>query len=383
MLLKSFVRLSDDLLVSKHGDRVRNLLWRPSVVVAGIYLVFLTILTLIHHYSIIDYVHIGTFFSHHDPHGTIGYDGQYFYFMARDPWHAYQYMDNAPYRYQRIVYGLLVYVLSLGKESLIPFILLLVNFLSIVLSVEIVARLLARRRLSPWFGLAIGLYFGQATALIFDTTEPLAIAFLCIGLWYLEKERITLSALFMGLAALSRETTILFPLVYMISFFWQRRWSDALRFLVLAILPMVAWYVAIWVIFGKTGLTYAPAFEYIPFGGIFALFWYQPYFWTLIGLMFIPTVVGWFFALREALHQRWRNSAFFIWVLNLTLVTCMSVLSYVEYVSSGRISTTLVLAALLYAWYSENGTMLRLAQFYALTFPFYAIGVMFIRFVPT
>jgi hypothetical protein len=292
-------------------------------------------------------------------------------------------MDNAPYRYQRIVYGLLVYVLSLGKESLVPFVLLLVNFCAIVLSVEIVARLLARRKLSSWFSLAIGLYFGQATALIFDTTEPLAIALLCVGLWYLEKEYITCSALFMGLAALSRETTILFPLVYTISFFWRRRWSDMMRFLILAILPMVAWYVAIWVIFGRTGLTYAPAFEFIPFGGIFALFSYQPYFWTLIGLMFIPTVVGCFFALREALHQHWRNSAFFIWVLNLILVSCMSVLSYVEYVSSGRISTTLILATFLYAWYCENRTMLRLAQFYTLTFPFYAVGVMFIRFVST
>jgi hypothetical protein len=187
----------------------------------------------------------------------------------------------------------------------------------------------------------------------------------------------------MGLAALSRETTILFPLVYTVFFLWQQRWSDMVRFVILAILPMFTWYAAIWVIFGRTGLTYAPAFEYIPFGGIFALFSYQPYFWTLIGLMFVPTVAGWFFALREALHERWRNSAFFIWVLNLALVTFMSVLSYVEYVSSGRISTTLVLGTLLYAWYSGNRTILQFTRFYTLTFPFYAGVVMFIRFVPT
>ena len=183
-MLKEIVRLSGASLVSNSGNRAYKALWRPSIVVAAIYLLFLTLLTLIHHYSMIDYVHIGTFFSRHDPHGTIGYDGQFYYFMARDPWHAYQYMDNAPYRYQRIVYSLLVYVVSLGQESLVPFMLLLVNFLSIVLSVEIVARLLAKRKLSPWFSLAIGLYFGQATALIFDTTEPLTIAFLCLGLWY-------------------------------------------------------------------------------------------------------------------------------------------------------------------------------------------------------
>jgi hypothetical protein len=382
-MLKEIVRLSGAPLVPKAGKRACNVLWRPSIVIAGIYLLFITLLTLIHHYSIIDYVHIGTFFAHHKPHGTIGYDGQFYYFMARDPWHAYQYMDNAPYRYQRIVYSLLVYVVSLGQESLIPFMLLLVNFLSLVLSVEIVARLLAKRNLSPWFSLPIGLYFGQATALIFDTTEPLTIALLCIGLWYLERKHITTSAVFMGLAALSRETAMLFPLVYAISFFWQRRWLDMVRFFILAILPMFAWYMAIWVIFGQTGLTYAPAFEYIPFGGIFAFFSHQSYFWSLIGLMFIPTVGGWFFVLREVLHQHWRNSAFFVWVLNLILVTFMSMLSYQEYVSSGRISTSLILATLLYAWYSENRVILRVAQYYILTFPFYALGVMLARFVPT
>ena len=383
IVLKGVVRSASGLVVLKSVNRVYNVLGRPSVVVAGIYLIFITLLTLIHHYSMIDYVHIGTLFARRDPHGTIGYDGQFYYFLARDPWHAHQYMDNAPYRYQRIVYGLLVYIVSLGQASLIPFLLLFVNFLSIVLSVEIVARLLAQRNLSPWFSLPLGLYFGQATAFIFDTTEPLTIALLCIGLWYLERKRITTSAVFMGLAALSRETAILFPLVYAISFLWQQRWLDVARFLVLAILPMFVWYVVIWVIFGQTGLTYAPAFEPIPFGGIFAFLSSPLYFWSLIGLMFIPTVGGWFFVLREVFYQHWGNSAFFIWGLNLILVTFMSVLSYQEYVSSGRISTTLILATLLYAWSSANRTLLRVAQYYALTFPFYAIGVMLIRFVPT
>ncbi len=378
-MLKGLVRSSDPLPAPNFGDRIYKLFWRPSTVVAGVYLVFLTYFTFSHHYQLIDYVHIGTLFSLHNPHGTNGYDGQFYYYIARDPWHAYQHMDSAPYRYQRIFYGLVVHVLSLGKESLIPFTLLFVNFISIVLSVEIVASLLARRNISPWYSLALGFYFGQTTALLFDTAEPLAILLLCAGLWCLEDEHVTFAAVFMGLAALTRETTILFPLVYMFAFLWQRRWLDTVRFFVLAISPLIAWYIVVWIIFGQLGAAAAPAFERIPFGGIFAYFSDYRYFWSLIALMFIPTVWGWLFVGRELLQRNWRNIAFFIWVLNLILVTFLSSASYEDYVSCGRISTTLILATFLYAWSSKDKKLLWLAPYYILTVPLYIIGLRLIH----
>lgn len=378
-MLREISRSSDMPSAPNFSNRVYKLLWRPSVVVACAYLVFLAYFTLSHHYQLIDYVHIGTRLSLHNPHGTNGYDGQLYYYIARDPLHAYQYLDNPPYRYQRILYGLVVYVLSLGNVSLIPFAMLFVNFLSIVLSVEIVSRLLARRNLSPWFSLALGFYFGQTAALLFDTAEPLAILLLCAGLWCLEDEHVTAAAIFMGLAALTRETTILFPLIYTIAFLWQRRWSGALRFLVLAILPLVAWYIIIWIIFGKLGAAAAPPFEHIPFGGIFAYFSQYRYFWSLVALILIPTIGGWVFAGREAFRQNWRNSAFFIWVLNLILVTFLSATSYEDYVSCGRISTTLILATFLYAWSSKDKRILWATQYYLLTVPLYVIGLRLIH----
>src|SRR6185437_14839453 len=107
--------------------------------------------------------HLGTIWANHDPAGTWGYDGQFYYQIAHSPLHAGQYMDNAPFRYQHIFYPLVVGVLCLGQVALIPFMLLLVNILSVVLSVELLARLLAKAGFSPWFALALGLYFGQGT----------------------------------------------------------------------------------------------------------------------------------------------------------------------------------------------------------------------------
>jgi hypothetical protein len=378
-VLKEMRRSSNRPSAPSFNHRLYNLLWRPSLVVAVAYLLFLAFFTTSHHYQLFDYVHIGTRFSLHDPHGTNGYDGQFYYYIARDPLHAYRYMDSAPYRYQRILYGIVIYVLSLGNASLIPFLMLFVNFLSIVLSVEIVSRLLARRNLSPWFSLALAFYFGQTAALLFDTAEPFAILLLCAGLWRLDEENVTLAAIFMGLAALTRETTIFFPLVYLFAFLWQRRWWDAIRFLVLAILPLVAWYIVIWIIFGQLGAAAAPAFERIPFAGIFAYLSQYRYFLSLVALILIPTAGGWLYAVREIFRQRWRSSVFFIWVLNLILVTFMSATSYEDYVSCGRISTTLILATLLYAWSNKDRWLLRASQYYLLTVPLYVIGLRLIH----
>ncbi len=355
---------------------------RPSLCVGLIYIIFFIAVTLLHHYTAMSYVHLGTRFALHIPTANPGYDGQFYYQIARDPLHAAQFLDKPPYRYQRIVYALLVFVLSAGQTTLVPYMLLLVNFVSIVVSVEIVARLLSKYGLSPWFSLAVGLYFGQMAALFFDTTEPFTYALVCLGLLLIEKEYITAAALSMGLAALSRDTAILFPLGYTLFFLFQRQWDNAIRFIMLAFLPLLLWYGILWRIFGETGVKYAPPFEHIPFAGLFIFFPEQKLFWQLFVIMFVPTVVGWLFAALEILRRRW-SSVLVIWVLHLTLVTFMAPDSYREFVSSGRLSTGLVLAVLLYGWQIRNKTLLWISQFYTLTFVFYAYLILTTRFAPT
>src|SRR5690242_20551009 len=53
------------------------------------------------------FVHIGTYFTQHDPNGTRGYDGQFYYYTAMDPLNAASLMDNATFRLQRVFYPLL------------------------------------------------------------------------------------------------------------------------------------------------------------------------------------------------------------------------------------------------------------------------------------
>ena len=61
----------------------------------------------------------------------IGYDGQFFYYLALDPINARWYMDVSTYRYTRILYPMLARVLALGRPDLIPVTLFLINWLAI------------------------------------------------------------------------------------------------------------------------------------------------------------------------------------------------------------------------------------------------------------
>lgn len=363
-----------------------SVLWRPSVVTAILYIIFLALLTLLFHYNAMHYVHIGKYFSfspHHSStkiNGAGGYDGQFYYFIARDPLHAYKYMDNASYRYQRIVYPILTFILSLGHARPVPYMLLFINFASIVLSVEIVARLLKRYGLSPWYSLALGLYFGQVTALIFDTTEPLTYLFICLGLLLVDKKRMNSAALCLGLAVLSRETAALFPAGLILLYLFQRRWLDTFRFIVLSFLPTVIWYVLLAIIFKRISLSGAPAFESVPFLGLFSLSNDPRRFIPLLILMFVPTVVGWLLAAKEAIQRHGGKGSWLIWFMHLAMISCMSVASYKELVSAGRLSTGIVLAMLFCGWQLRNKLVLWGAQVYTLTFPIYVIGLLFLHF---
>ena len=351
---------------------------RPSLVVACLYILLISLDAIIHHHDVLFYVHIGPRFALHIPHAAPGYDGQFFYQIARDPLHAAPFIDHPAYRYQRIIYPLLVAILSLGQAILIPYMLLLVSFVSIVLGTEILARLLIKQGLSPWYSLAFGLYFGQATAFIFDLTEPLTYFLICLGLFLLIKKRPTVAAVCMGLAVLSRETAVLFPLGYILLYLYQKRWQDALRFFLLSVVPAIVWYIIVGLLFHTSGLSSAPPFERIPFEGLFYFAHDTFRFIPLIILMLIPTLLSGYFLVKEALQHRWLNVSWLIWLFNLVLVTNMSHLTYVELVSAGRLSIGLVLAMLLHGLYTRNKTILWVCQVYTLTFPIYALIILVI-----
>lgn len=352
-----------------------TLLIRPSVLVGLVYTLLLAFFMVARHYHAMQFVHLGTVWGAHNKSGTWGYDGQFYYQIARNPLAAGHFMDNAPYRYQHLLYGLLAWVLSFGQAALVPYALLFINLASIIGSVEIISYLLQRCGFSPWFSLALGLYYGQAVGLTFDTTEPFTCFLICLGLLSLERKQIAVSALWMGLATISREIAVLFPLCLAASYLWKRQWREAMTFLLLGVLPLGLFLTSLALIFGHSGVTFTPPFEHVPFAGLF-YYRHTPHkFWLLIVMMLLPTLVSLGFLAWDLARLRF-NTLMLLWASNLGLLVFLSHFSYIELVSCGRVGIPAVLAGLYYAVKARNRTLLWALQIYALTFAIYLFGTL-------
>ncbi|HEX4715199.1 MAG TPA: hypothetical protein VH164_09760 [Ktedonobacteraceae bacterium] len=352
-----------------------TLLMRPALCAGLVYVLLISLFVAARHYSALDFIHLGTVWGAHNKSGTWGYDGQFYYQIARNPLGAAQYMDNAPYRYEHLLYSLLAWMLSFGNASLVPYTLLLINLFSIVGSVEIVSRLLKAYGFSPWFSLALGLYYGQAVGLTFDTSEPFTCLLICPGFWYLEKKQLTASALWLGLATISREIAVLFPLCLAAYFVWKHQWRDASGFIILGVLPLAVLLGSLALIFGQTGVTFAPPFEHIPFAGILAYRYAPRKFGLLVLMILLPLLVSLGFLAWDLLRLR-ASRLTLVWAANLGLMVFLSHSTYLELVSCGRVGIAVVLAGMLYALKTRNKTLLWALQIYTLTFIIYFFGTM-------
>ena len=209
-----------------------------------------------------------------------GYDGQFYLFIAVDPGHAEPYIDEPPYRYARILYPVLARVTALGRPGAIPWTLFGLNLLAVLGGTYALTRLLARAGASPWyamlFALAPGLYFAVSR----DLAEPLAYALVAAAMfaWSGGRERLLVSATLFGLAGLTRETTLVFPLALALALALglddrsgerrSRDWKSAARFAAIAMAPYVLWraFVKLWL--GAWTSTREPRLEPFPLRGI-------------------------------------------------------------------------------------------------------------------
>jgi hypothetical protein len=160
----------------------------------------------------------------HPVHGN-GYDGQFYFFIAQDPFlrnpvtaHS---LDNSQ-RFRRILYPLLAGLLSLGNRSLLPYLLVLVNVLASAATVAACAVAARRAGRPPVLALVVAIFPGLWIPILYDLTEPLQLALVAWGM-LLE------IPLLLFLSALAKETTAVVQLTEMIRNAAARRWGRALQ----------------------------------------------------------------------------------------------------------------------------------------------------------
>jgi len=143
---------------------------------------------------------------------TYGYDGQFFYRLALNPLNfhhtAYGITMDRSYRYMRIGYPALTWLVSLGQHFLVPVMLVAVNIAAVGALGYLGARFAVDGGRHALAGLLMPGYFGLITSLSRDTAEPLAAVCLLAGLLAIRDRRPVLAAALLAYGALTRETVM-------------------------------------------------------------------------------------------------------------------------------------------------------------------------------
>ena len=202
------------------------------------------------------------------PHGipiqpTFGYDGQFFYRLALDPADlshtAFGITVDHSYRFMRIGYPALTWLLSGGQHSVVPDVLVVVNILAVGALGYLGGVFAVEGGRNALWGLLVPGYFGIVTSVSRDTAEPLAAACLLAGLVALRRRRPVLAGLLLAYGALTRETVMVgvgaIAIMRVLSMLRQRHAPG--REDVAWVLPsvvFVAWQVVIYAVTGSVAI---------------------------------------------------------------------------------------------------------------------------------
>jgi hypothetical protein len=282
-----------------------------------------------------------------------GYDGQFFLYIALDPVDARHYIDKPPYRYARIVYPVLARLTALGRSDAAPWTLFLLGLLAVGAGTYLLARFLRARGSSPWYALLFALTPGLYAAVSRDLSETLAYALVAAGIVAFDRVpgRHLLAASIFGLAGITRETTLLFPLAYAFCLALgrtergrepRRDWGAAVLFAAVALGPYAVLRLALWAWLGVLDTERAPRLEPVPFRGILENWPLDRVELEQLYSVIAPSLLA---LAAIALLVRRITPAVAAMVANvLGLIVFLPTLSYAEIVASSRIALGVVVA---------------------------------------
>jgi hypothetical protein len=144
-----------------------------------------------------------------------GYDGQFYYRLALDPFDwartAFGITMDQSYRYTRIGYPVMAWLVSFGQHQLVPYSLVAVNLVGVA-AMAVLGGMFARDsgRHALW-GLAFAAYFGLVISVGRDTAEPVAEACMLGGLLAYRRSRYLLATALFTFGAITRETILFAP----------------------------------------------------------------------------------------------------------------------------------------------------------------------------
>lgn len=331
----------------------------PAAVTLVVVLIYLSAVLFRAQGDPMEFAQLGTRFSAGDTAGSEGYDGQFVYYIARDPTPATvaEHLDVPAYRYQRILLPLLARGAAFGDLDLLPWLIPVINLVAHLLAVSLLGRLLESWGINRWHALTYGLWVGFLLALRLDLPEPLAFSLVIAAIWFEHKKRSLVAWLCFGFALFAKETTLFFVAAQLLVYFSNRRWRDLFGLSLFTLLPLTIFQLWLWQQFGQIGLGLggagATGMEAIPFMGLWRVGGYsQTYMFALL-IVYLPALfLPAFWALWVSV-RRWlageRHLSGPAAFLNAVVLPFLPFAVYREPNGTFRLTCGLVLAILLLA----------------------------------
>ncbi len=333
--------------------------WQVALIVCVLYLGTVAV----RYQNVLEFVRMGAQYA--GEWGTYvrdqdGYDGQFGYYLAVDPFHAADHLDAPAYRTQRILYPLLARVIALGSVTAIPFALVIINVAALVAGTAMLEGLLAIAHVRRWYALVYGLFAGLMVAVRSSTNEPLAYALVIAAIWSAQREQIVGSTVLLALAAFAKETTLIFAAGHIVYYVARHQWRAVSIVGAGVGIPFAVWQLLLYSHYGVFGIASGGAgatpFEIVPFGGIWQIGTAGVRVFLTFGLLplliaFVPT----FWALWQTIHDLLagrQHLYVYLLLANAVVMPFLPFSTYREPLGLFRFLVGMVICVLLYsAWH--------------------------------
>ena len=280
----------------------------------------------------------------------VGYDGRFAYHIAVNPWGSVEGLDAPNYRYQRIMYPLVVKILSLGRPDWVPWVMLGVNIAAAWFCIFLLALLLNQFGAPPLWALTFPFSLAFLITIRMNLLEPMALAFALAGWVAYEKNRPGWAIVLFALGGLTKEIALTFPAAIALYELFRRDWRQGLTVAAGSFGPYILLYVVLLVIFGTSAEAAAKSSLYpVPFGGLRFLTDLPSRVIVLLWVVLPAVVTG-----VLACYQLWRrptastSRAAWLVLLNTGLISVLPQLTWVDPLAVLRFGLGSMLASLLW-----------------------------------
>lgn len=171
-----------------------------------------------------------------------GYDGQFYYYSAMDPF-LNEKIFKSSFRRQRVLYPLFANWLALGKKQFLPVTLYLTNLLAIALGMGFFILILLRLNLHPFWSLLYGLCPATIMTVQYDLPSPVSIALMIIATYFYLNEKLLRTVIALSLALLTREDSVMLLLPLLVWDFFSKKKPERIALLLASLVPFFLWQV--------------------------------------------------------------------------------------------------------------------------------------------